>query len=55
MKNRKIFENVKGIDEIDYVCAWYRKSADIMTDNPKIRTALVSKNSIKQGMQTGEI
>lgn len=50
---REMFENVKGVGEIDYVCAWYKKSAMTMTDNPKIKTALVSTNSITQGMQPG--
>ena len=38
-----------GVGNLDYVCAWYKKSADIMKLNPSIRAALVSTNSITQG------
>ena len=36
---------------IDYVSAWYVKSAELMKDNPAIKAALVSTNSITQGEQ----
>ena len=45
-----IFEDVKGIGEIDYVCAWYKKSADYIKGK-KIKCAFVSTNSICQGQQ----
>ncbi len=49
-----VFSNDKwGTGILDYVCAWYVKAADIMKCNPKIRTALVSTNSITQGEQPG--
>jgi len=35
---------------LDYVCAWYKKSTDMMM-NTKIRSAFVSTNSIAQGIQ----
>jgi len=35
---------------LDYVCAWYKKAADIMK-NTKIKAAFVSTNSISQGEQ----
>ena len=38
---------------LDYVTCWYRKAADYMKDNPAIRTAFVSTNSITQGEQVG--
>ena len=46
-----IFGNVKGIGELDYVGAWYKKAAELMNTNPTIHTALVSTNSITQGEQ----
>jgi len=42
-----IFPNNKNID---YVCAWYKKSVDMMK-NTSIKTAFVSTNSIAQGEQ----
>ena len=46
----EIFENVKGVGEMDYVCAWYKKSSELMKGS-EIRTAFVSTNSICQGQQ----
>ncbi|WP_125583373.1 DNA methyltransferase [Levilactobacillus cerevisiae] len=43
--------NVKKMGKVDYVAGWYLKSADIMSKNPNVRTALVSTNSIAQGEQ----
>ena len=43
----KIFPKNKNLD---YVCAWYKKSADLMKGT-SIRAALVSTNSISQGEQ----
>lgn len=48
---KSIFGNISGVGEIDYVTAWYKKSAEMMNENPNIVTALVSTNSISQGMQ----
>lgn len=36
---------------MDHVCAWYAKAADIMSKNKEIKAALVSTNSITQGEQ----
>lgn len=47
----RIFADVKGAGVLDFVTAWYRKAADYMADNPEIRTAFVSTNSITQGEQ----
>ena len=45
----KIFgEKWNGVGDLDYVCCWYKKSAELMEGN-NIRTALVSTNSISQG------
>ncbi len=43
-----IFKGVKGAGEMDYVCAWYKKTADLIS-NTDIRAAYVSTNSICQG------
>jgi len=45
-----IFGKVKGIGNLDYVTAWYKKAADYM-ESTRIKTALVSTNSISQGEQ----
>ncbi len=37
--------------KLDYVAGWYTKVAQMMQNNPKIRAALVSTNSITQGEQ----
>lgn len=41
----------KGIGELDYVGAWYKKAAELMAINPSIHAAFVSTNSITQGEQ----
>ncbi len=46
-----IFGDIKGIGELDYVGAWYRKATNMMLENRSIRAALVSTNSITQGEQ----
>jgi len=38
---------------LDYVTAWYKKTLDYSTGNPRIRAAFVSTNSITQGEQVG--
>lgn len=43
-----VFHNWKNIGNLDYVCCWYKKAADLMKDT-KIKTALVSTNSVTQG------
>jgi len=40
---------------LDYVCCWFRKSAEFMAKNPDVRAALVSTNSITQGEQVGAL
>lgn len=46
-----VFGNINGIGELDYVGAWYKKSALLMDQNHTIKAALVSTNSITQGEQ----
>lgn len=46
-----LFPKIKGAGVLDYVTAWYVKSADFMNKNKLIKTALVSTNSITQGEQ----
>ena len=47
---QNIFGNIKDVQDLDYVCCWYKKAAEIMKGT-KIETALVSTNSISQGVQ----
>ena len=44
-------KKLKGVGELDYVGAWYKKAAVLIEQNPSIRAALVSTNSITQGEQ----
>ena len=46
-----IFLGIHGAKVLDYVAAWYLKATEFMQQNPKIRTAFVSTNSICQGEQ----
>ena len=48
---RMVFGDIKGLGNLDYVAAWYRKAADMMEANKNIKTAFVSTNSITQGEQ----
>lgn len=45
----------KAAGKVDYVSAWYFKSAEMMVENPSIKAALVSTNSITQGEQVAGI
>ena len=45
-----LFGNIKDVQDLDYVCGWYRKAAEIM-QGAHIRTGFVSTNSICQGSQ----
>ena len=45
----------KNIGNMDYVCGWYMKSAQLIQINPSIRAALVSTNSITQGEQVANL
>lgn len=41
----------RGIKNLDYVAGWYIKSSFMMKKNESIKTALVSTNSVVQGVQ----
>ena len=43
-----IFKKQKGVGNLDYVCAWYKKALDYI-ENYEIYIAFVSTNSIVQG------
>ena len=45
----------KNAGDIDYVGCWFKKAADCMTKNPKVKTAFVATNSICQGMQVANL
>jgi hypothetical protein len=45
----------KTAGKIDYVAGWYMKAAQMMQENPAIKAALVSTNSITQGDQVASI
>ena len=50
-----IYGKIKLSNSIDYVGAWYHKSAMMMADNSMIKAALVSTNSITQGEQVSPL
>ena len=45
-----IFNGMKNVGNLDYVCAWYKKTCDYI-QSTNIRCAFVSTNSICQGQQ----
>ena len=45
----------KNVGNMDYVCCWYKKAAELMKHAPKARAALVSTNSICQGEQVANL
>lgn len=50
---QNVFAGLKGANLLDFVACWHRKAVDYMQDNPAIRAAFVSTNSITQGEQPG--
>ncbi|MGN0281409.1 MAG: type IIL restriction-modification enzyme MmeI, partial [Prevotella sp.] len=44
----------KNVGNLDYVCCWYKKAADMMRGT-MIRAALVSTNSVSQGEQVANL
>lgn len=46
--NKKVWRN-QG--KMDFVCAWYAKAAEYMSEKKNVKCALVSTNSITQGEQ----
>ena len=49
----RVFHDLPGAGVLDFVAPWYRKATEFMGDNPAIKTAFVSTNSITQGEQVG--
>ncbi len=45
----------KNVGNMDYVAGWYRKSQELMSENPTVRAALVSTNSVTQGEQVANL
>ena len=48
---KRVFGNVKGAGNLDYVCCWFVLAARYMQKNPCVEAAFVSTNSICQGQQ----
>ena len=47
--------NWQNVGNLDYVCCWYKKAANLMKNNPDCRAAFVSTNSICQGEQVANL
>ena len=47
--------NWKNVGNLDYVCCWYKKAAELMKQAPQASAALVSTNSICQGEQVANL
>ena len=45
-----VLGDVKGVGEMDYVCSWYKKTAELVKGT-QVKSAFVSTNSICQGQQ----
>ena len=45
----------KNVGNMDYVCCWYKKAAELMLASQDTRTAFVSTNSICQGEQVANL
>ena len=45
-----LFGKIKDVQDLDYVCCWYKKAAQLM-QNSHTKTGFVSTNSICQGSQ----
>lgn len=50
----QVFQGLKMAGELDYVCAWYKKAADLI-QGTNTRCAFVSTNSISQGQQVSPL
>lgn len=51
----QIFSGVPNSKILDFVCCWYKHAADIMLQNPSVRSAFVATNSICQGEQVAPL
>ena len=47
---QELFGKIKDVQDLDYVCGWYRKAAELI-QGTKTEAAFVSTNSICQGSQ----
>ncbi len=47
--------NWQNVGNLDYVCCWYKKAANLMKTNRDCRAAFVSTNSICQGEQVANL
>ena len=47
---QNIFGNIKDVQDLDYVCCWYKKAAQLI-QHSTIKVGFVSTNSICQGAQ----
>lgn len=47
-----VFREFRGVGQLDYVCAWYRKAVEYI-QGTEVNVAFVSTNSITQGEQVG--
>ena len=45
----------QNVGNLDYVCCWYKKAAQLMRADPSCRAALVATNSICQGEQVANL
>ena len=45
----------RNVGNLDYVCCWYKKAAELIKQAPQARAALVSTNSICQGEQVANL
>jgi hypothetical protein len=50
---QRVMGHIGSSGVLDFVCNWHVKATEYMADNPAIRSALVSTNSITQGEQAG--
>ena len=50
-----IFTGIRNAGLLDYVTCWYKKATLFMLENPAVKTAFVSTNSITQGEQVGTL
>jgi hypothetical protein len=48
---QKVMGHLSSCGVLDFVCNWYVRATEYMAENPAIRAALVSTNSICQGEQ----
>jgi len=50
-----LYGKIKLSNSLDFVAGWYYKASEMMMENPNIKAALVSTNSITQGEQVAPL